>query len=156
MQSVTKSRIRRALWVIVPALLVGALALPRALAWGHPHPHASSPAELAEHLEDGLDHLLDRVDATDEQRAQASAIAERRAPELFAIITEGKLVRQQLKQALLAEQLDAAKLAAARTRLNELATKASAVGLDSVFELSQVLTPAQRKQVADKLSRFDH
>lgn len=155
MQSVTKLRIRRALWVIVPALLVGALALPRAMAWGHHH-HASSAEELADHLEDGLDHLLDRVDATDEQRAKANAIADRRAPELFAVITEGRAVRQELKQALLAEQLDPTKLAAARTRLNELATKASTIGLDSVFELSQVLTPAQRKQVADKLSRFDH
>lgn len=156
MESVMKSRVRRALWVVVPALLVGALALPRALAWGHHHPRASSPAELADHLEDGLDHLLDRVDATDEQRAQASAIAERRAPELFAVITEGRAVRKELKQALLAEQLDPNKLAAARTRLNELASKASTIGLDSVFELSSVLTPAQRKQVADKLARFDH
>jgi protein CpxP len=155
MESVTKSRIRRALWVIVPALVVGALALPRALAWGHHHPHASSPAELADHLEDGLDHLLDRVDATDQQRARASAIAERRAPELFAVMTEGRAVRQELKLALLAEQLDHAKLDAARARLNELATKASTIGLDSVYELAQVLTPAQRKQVADKLSRFD-
>jgi Spy/CpxP family protein refolding chaperone len=156
MESVTKLRIRRALWVIVPALLVGALALPRALAWGHHHPRASSPEELADHLEDGLDHLLDRVDATDDQRTKANAIAERRAPALFAVITEGRAVRQELKQALLAEQLDPTKLAAARTRLNELATKASTIGLDSVFELSQLLTPEQRKQVADKLSRFDH
>ena len=156
MKTATKSSLRRALWVIVPALLVGAFALPRALAWGHHHPRASSPAELAEHLEDGLDHLLDRVDATDAQRELASAIAERRAPELFAVITQGRAVRQQLKQALLAEQLDPQKLATARAQLNELATRASTIGLDSVYELAQVLTPAQRKQVADKLARFDH
>jgi periplasmic protein CpxP/Spy len=157
MKTSTKLMIRRTLWVVVPALLVGAMALPRALAWGyHHHARASSPAELAEQLESGLERLLDKVDATDQQRVAADAIAQRRAPELFAVMTEGRAVRQQLKQVLLAEQLDKAKLAEARTKLDELAHKASTIGLDSVFELSEVLTPAQRKQVAEHLSRFDH
>jgi len=156
MQTRTKSTIRRTLWIVGPALLIGALALPRALAWGHHHAKATSPAELTEHLESGLARLLDKVDATDAQRAAADAIAQRRAPELFAVITEGRAVRQQLKQVLLAEQLDKTKLEQARTKLDALASKASNIGLDSVFELSEVLTPAQRKQVADHLSRFDH
>lgn len=150
------STLRRALWIVVPALLVAGFALPRALAWGHHHHgKASTPAELADHLELGLDHLLDRVDATDAQREQASAIASRRAPALFAVLTEGRAVRAQLKQVLLAPQLDKAKLEQARSQLDALASKASSIGLDSVYELAAVLTPAQRKQVADRLARFE-
>ncbi|MDB4987778.1 MAG: hypothetical protein JWN04_2956 [Myxococcaceae bacterium] len=155
METRTKWQVRRALWIVLPALAVGAVALPRALAWGHHHHHAGSAAELAEHMESGLDHLLDQVDATDPQRAQANAIAARRAPELFAVITQGREVRQQLKQVLLAEQLDKTKLAGVQAQIDALARQASAIGLDTVFEVSEVLTPAQRKQVADRLARFE-
>jgi periplasmic protein CpxP/Spy len=152
----TRSRFRRALFVIVPALALGALAIPTALAWGHGHHHAKTAAELNEHLERGLDHLLDRVDATDAQRERANAIAARRSPELFALMSEGRSVRQQLKQVLLAEQLDKAQLAQLRVQLDTLANRATDIGLSSVYELADVLTPAQRKELADRLSRFEH
>jgi periplasmic protein CpxP/Spy len=147
--------IRRALYVIVPALLVGAFALPRALAWHHHH-HVTSSVELAEHLDDGLDHLLDHIDASDAQHAQATAIAQKRAPELYAVVSEGREVRKQLSQALLAEHVDPAKVQAVRARLDALTTQASEIGLSSLTELAQVLTPAQRKQVSERLARFEH
>jgi periplasmic protein CpxP/Spy len=145
---------RRALFVVVPALLVGALALPRALAWHHHH--LESSLELGEHLEDGLDHLLDKVDATDAQHAQADAIARRRAPELYAVISEGREVRKQLKQALLAEQVDLTRVETVRARLDALTKQASDNGLASLTEVAQLLTPAQRKQVSERLARFEH
>lgn len=150
-----QSKLRRTLWIVVPVLAVGALALPRALAWGHHHAAPQTQAELAEHLEHGLEHLLDKVDATDEQREEASAIAERRAPQLFAVMAEGRAVRAKLKQVMLADKLDKAQLEQARTQITALTKQASDIGLDSAFELAEVLTPAQRKQVADRLSRFE-
>jgi protein CpxP len=152
----TRSRLRRALWILVPALALGALAIPRALAWTHDHHHAKTPAELNEHLERGLDHLLDRVDATDAQREQASAIASRRAPELFALLSEGRALRQKLKQVLLADKLDKAQLDTLRGQLDTLANRATDIGLSGVYELADVLTPAQRKELAERLSRFEH
>ena len=102
-----------------------------------PRPRASSPAELADHLEDGLDHLLDQVDATDEQREQASAIAERRAPELFAVMTRGRgQFDSSSSRRCWPSSSTTTKLEAARAQLNVLATKASAIGLDSVYELA--------------------
>lgn len=147
--------LRRALYVIVPALLVGALALPRALAWHHHH-HVESSVELGEHLGDGLDFLLRKVDATPAQHAQADAIVQKRAPELYAVISEGREVRKQLKQALLAEQVDPARVAAVRTRLDALTKQASEIGFASMTDVAQLLTPAQRKQVAERLARFEH
>lgn len=153
----TRSKLRRALWVLIPALALGALAIPRALAWGfHHHHHAENAEELGEHLTHGLDRLLDRVEATDAQKTRASAIAERRAPELFALMEEGRALRKQLKQALLAEQLDKALLDKTRLDLDALADKLSDVGLSTMAELAEVLTPAQRKRIADKLAKFEH
>ena len=101
MEPRTSSRLRRALWIAVPVLAIGAIALPRALAWGRPHhPHANSPAELA-------------------------------------------------------EQLDQAALARTRDELDALANRATDVGLSSVFELAEVLTPAQRQVLAERLARFE-
>lgn len=149
-----RSRLRRTLWIVVPVVAVAALALP-ALAWGHHHAPPKTQAELAEHLEHGLDHLLDRVDATDAQREAASEIAERRAPQLFAVMTEAHAMRAKLKQVMLADKLDKAQLEQTRGQITALAKRASDIGLDSAFELAEVLTPAQRKLVADRLSRFE-
>jgi periplasmic protein CpxP/Spy len=155
METRTKSKLRRALWVLVPVLAVGAFAVPRALAFGHHHAAPKSAPELAEHMEHGIDHLLDKVDATDEQREQANAIAERRAPQLFAVLDQGRQVRAQLKQVMLADTLDKTRLEQVRAQVDALTKQAADIGLDSAFELAQVLTPAQRKQVADRLSHFE-
>jgi protein CpxP len=148
---------KRAMYIALPLLLAGAIgviALPRALAWHHHH-HVQSSAELSEHLQGGLEHLLDKVDATDAQRAQADAIALRRAPELYTVLHEGREVRQQLKQALLADAVDVAKVQSVRARLDALSKQASEIGLASLTELAQVLTPEQRQALSERLARFE-
>jgi Spy/CpxP family protein refolding chaperone len=157
MENIAKTRLRRTLWIVVPALVlaVGALSLPRALAWGHHHARPTTSAELASRMNGGIEHLLDRVDASDAQRERASALAEQRAPALFALMGEGRALRQQLKQALLAEQLDRARLDQLRGQIDALAQRAAGEGLDAVYALSDILTPAQRQQVAEHLARFD-
>ncbi len=147
-------KIRRALWVVVPALLVGALAMP-AFAWHHHH-HVESSAELGEHLGDGLDYLLRKVDATDAQKAQASAIVQKRSPELYAVISEAREVRKQLKTALLAAQVDQAQVQAVHTRLDALTKQAGDIGLATLTEVAQILTPEQRAKVSERLDRFEH
>ena len=152
----TRSKVRWALWALLPALAVGALAVPRALAWRrHHHHHAKSAEELREHIEDGLDELLDRVDATDAQRAQANAMAARRAPELYAAMEQGRTLRAKLKQSLLAPQVDAAQVERSRAELQALTAKVGDLGLSSMLELAQLLTPEQRKEIADKLAKFE-
>lgn len=151
-----RPRIRRAIYFVVPALLVGALALPRALAWHHQHHQLESSVELSEHLGDGLDYLLHKVNATDAQHAQANAIVQKRAPQLYAVISQARDLRMQLKQALLAEQVDTAKVQAVHTQLDALTKQASDIGLASLTEVAQILTPDQRKQISDRIARFEH
>jgi len=150
-----RSGFRKALWIAVPALVLLIASIPRALAWGRHHARPSSPDELSEHMEHGLEHLLDKVDATDAQQAQAAALADRRAPELFALMAEGRKLKQQAKQVLLAEQLDKAKLAELRGKLDAVYARTADATLGGFFELAELLTPAQRKQVAERLARFE-
>ncbi len=152
----TGKNLRRALWIAVPVLAVIALALPRALAWGrHHHARPSSPAELTERLEGGIDHVLDELDASDAQRQQANAIAARRAPELFALMSQGHALRQKLRQILLADQVDQTALAETRGELDALLERVTEVGLGGVSEFAQVLTPDQRQKLAERLARFE-
>lgn len=155
MQNPTKRTLRRAAYVLVPVLLVGAFALPRALAWGRHHGAPNSASELSERMRDKVDFVLDELDATDAQRARADALASERATRMFAMMSEGRALRQQLKQALLADQLDRARVEAARGQLDALVLRFTREGLDGFYALAEILTPEQRKQVADRLARFD-
>jgi Spy/CpxP family protein refolding chaperone len=158
-------RSRTWLWLLlVPAVLgVGIFGLTRANASGpfchgfrgHHAPPASAQ-EVEEHLDDKLDHLFDAVDATDAQRKQISAQVKKLAPEIFALMGEGRELRGQLKTALLADKLDHARIDELRGKLDLLTDKLLDTGMDSLVGVSEVLTPAQRKQVADKLARFHH
>jgi Spy/CpxP family protein refolding chaperone len=153
---------KRWIWyAVLPALLgVGVLGMTRASASGpfcgfHGHHHAaSSPAEVEEHVNDKVEHLLDAVDATDAQRKQAAALSKGLAPELFQLMSEGRSLRGELKSALLADKLDQARIGDLRERLSDLSQRFVETSMDGVAKVSAILTPAQRKQVADKLARM--
>jgi protein CpxP len=157
-------RSRNWLWLLlVPvALGVGLFGYSRASAAGpfchgfRAHHAPASAQEVEEHLGDKLEHLLDAVDATDAQRTQISARVKKLAPELFVLMGEGRELRTQLKTALLSDKLDAARIEELRGRLDVLTDKLLDTGMDGLVSVSEVLTPAQRKQVADKLARLHH
>jgi periplasmic protein CpxP/Spy len=155
MESRRASTLRRTLWVALPLTLLVLALIPRALAWGR-HSHPSTQQELAEHMDHGLEHLLDKLDASDAQRERAGQIAERRAPALFALMNEGRGLKQKAKKVLLADQLDKAQLATLRSQLDSVYARTADTALDGFFELAEVLTPAQRKQLAERLARFEH
>lgn len=156
-----RSRLRRYfLFGGLPALAaLGLFFAPRAHAFGpfhgrHGHRPPASAAEVREHMLRRVDHLLDKVDASDEQRDKVEAIVERTAPRLFEIFEGGRKVRKELKQALLAATVDKARVAKVQQDIDALANQASELGLGALTEIAEVLTPAQRKSVADELARF--
>lgn len=165
-----RRRVRRfALYFGLPALAAGAFFVPRAMAGGpgfggchgpghghHGPMHADSAADLQEHMQHRLDRMLDRLDATDAQRAQARAVVKTAAPELFALQEQGRELRGQLKRALTAEQVDQAKVATLAQEVDATLGQAARVGIEAVGQVAAVLEPAQRQQVADFLARFDH
>jgi periplasmic protein CpxP/Spy len=147
-------------WALPAALVVGAITFGRAYASGpfcrgfHGHHGASSSAEVAEHLEHKIDYVLSAVDATSAQRKQADALVQKVAPEMFKLMGDGRALRSELKTALLAQQLDKAQIETLRTRLDSLADHLVDTGMDTVVALSEILTPAQRQKVADRLAHM--
>lgn len=116
--------------------------------------HAASSTELAEHLAHKAEYLLDAVDASAAQRKQADALVQRLSPEMFRVLNDARAVRGELKDALLAEQLDKARIEELRGRLDVLADRLVDTSVDALSGLSEILTPAQRSQVKQRLERM--
>ncbi len=144
----------------LPLLAAGAFFVPRALAFGpwhggHGH-HARSAEDVKDHMERRAEFILDRLDASDEQREKVDAIIAKAAPQFFKLKETGGLVHKQIQASLAAPTLDKAQIDKARTELDALADQATDLGMDTLVAVAEVLTPAQRKKVAEHLARFDH
>jgi Spy/CpxP family protein refolding chaperone len=152
-------RILRSKWMwvagAVSAALLGLGLMSRVHAGPFRH-HARTAAELQELMENGFAHLLDVVDADDAQHAEVDALIARQAPQAFALMQEGRALRQELKAALLAEQIDRAQVEVTKQKLDALARRAASFAVDGLASVAETLTPAQRAQVADKLARMHH
>lgn len=155
-------RFRRfAVFAGLPLLAAGLFFVPRAMAFGGCHGRGGhhgpkSEGDVREHLEERADFILDKLSASDAQRAQVDAILDKAAPQMFKLHEEGRKVKNEIKTALLAEKFDKPRFDAARTDLDALASRAAELGMDTMVAVAEVLTPAQRKQVAEHLARFQH
>jgi protein CpxP len=159
----TKSKWRRALlFGGIPVLAAGLFFTTRAYAggWGgchgRHHGMAQSAEDVRDHMSRKVEWIMDELDASDAQRKQVDGIVAKRAPEFFELMKQGRAVRGSLKDALLADQVDTAKVAKAQADLDALADRASDLGVDTLLQVAQVLTPAQRKQVAEHLANMHH
>ena len=153
---------RRWLWLLlVPATLgAGLFTLSQAHAspfFGGFRGHHGAPpteSEVEQRLDGKVEHLLDAVKATDAQRAQADLLVKRLSPQIFALMDEGRALRGELKTALLADKLDRTQIATIESKLSLLTQKLVDTGMDGMVSVADLLTPAQRRQVADKLARM--
>jgi len=162
-KSQRRRRFRRfAAFAGLPLLAAGLFFVPRALAFGgfhhghRGHHGPKSEGDVREHMEDRADFILDKLNATDAQRAQVDAILDKAAPQMFKLHEDGRKVKAEIETALLAEKLDRPRFDRARTDLDALASRATELGMDTMVAVAEVLTPAQRSQVAEHLSRFRH
>lgn len=148
------------LFVGLPLLAAGMFIVPRAFAGGpfhgrHGH-HARSAEDVQEHMERKAEFVLDRLDASDAQRKQVDAIIAKTAPQMFALKQEAQALRKEIKESLAAPTIDKARIDKARVELDALANRATELGMDTLVAVAEVLTPEQRKKVAEHLSRFEH
>ncbi len=118
--------------------------------------HHRDPAHMAAFVNGRLDKLLDEVSATDAQRTQIHAIADK-------LLADGKALHAgqgDLRAQLLAEWTSASpdagkvhalingRVAAAKTFADEAA--------DAILQVHSILTPEQRAKVAQKMGRHHH
>ena len=99
-------------------------------------------------MQRGMGRMLDSVDATDEQRAQIKQIAEAARADLRAQRAAGKTMREQARDLFAQPTVDADAAEALRQQMMAQADRSSQRTMQAMLEVSRVLTPEQRQQIA--------
>ena len=97
--------------------------------------------------------LLDRVNATPEQRTQIEQIVKANAGEMRAQREAGRALREQAMALFAQPTVDANAVEALRQKQLAMHDAASKRMSTTMLEISRVLTPEQRKQIADSMSQ---
>ena len=144
-------------------LVAGSLAtasLAEAASWwgrhhgGHGGMH--DPELALEHADYALGFVLDRVAASDEQQAAASAILADAIEDLFDLRDQHGAFREAFIAELTAPDIDRQALERLRAEQLALAEVASARLVDAVADLAEVLTPDQRLELVDLAASYQH
>jgi len=142
--------------------LAGAFAAGASAAPGGPGgpggPGMMGPGAMGGHgpagmFEGMLTRLLDRVNATPEQRTQIQQILQANAGEMRAQHEAGRALREQALALFAQPTVDAAALEALRQKQLAMHDAASKRMTAAMLEVSRVLTPEQRKQMADYMTQ---
>ncbi|HVU50259.1 MAG TPA: Spy/CpxP family protein refolding chaperone [Polyangia bacterium] len=97
--------------------------------------------------------ILDKVGATDAQKAQIKTIWEGLRPQLKTLHQQHAGLRQQITQAMTAPTIDAAAIEKLRQQSVAVMDKVSSVMTQGFVETARVLTPEQRKQAAAEIQK---
>ena len=97
--------------------------------------------------------MLERVHATPEQRTQIQQIMRKQASEMGAQREAGRALRQQAMTLFAQPTVDANAVEALRQKQLALHDAASKRITSAMLEISRVLTPEQRKQMADYMAQ---
>jgi len=106
-----------------------------------------------EHMNRGIDRMLDGVNATDAQRTQIKAIVQQAAQDLKGQREAGRALREQGVQLFTAPTVDAAAAESLRQQMLAQHDTASRRTLQAMLEISGVLTPEQRTQLAQHMKQ---
>lgn len=134
-------------------LLAATLGTVALSAWAQPHGgHGGGPGMMMFGGR-GLERMLDGVNATAEQRSQIQTIAERARADMKAQREAGKATRDQLMALFTQPVVDANAAEALRAQMMQQHDQASRRMMQAMLDASRVLTPEQRKQLADRMAQ---
>jgi periplasmic protein CpxP/Spy len=106
------------------------------------------------HIERGVERLGWAVDASTEQKSKINAIVQKAADDLFALRAQHLEARKQVVATLAAPTVDRPKLEQLRADQIKLADTATKRVTDAVADIAEVLTPAQRADLSQRLERW--
>jgi Spy/CpxP family protein refolding chaperone len=138
---------RRALGGLAAVLVGGALSLSVAQA------HGFGPGGGGGFMAFRMHKILEKVNATDGQKAQIKAIWEGLRPQLKTTHEEHAKLRAQITQAMTAATIDPAAIEKLRVQSVQLMDRASSIMTKGFVDTAKVLTPEQRKQAAAELEK---
>jgi Spy/CpxP family protein refolding chaperone len=101
----------------------------------------------------GMERMLDAVNATADQRSQIKAIAERAKNDLKAQHDSRKGLRDQSLKLFAEPVVDANRAEALRQQTMQQHDQTSRRIMQAMLDMSRVLTPEQRKQLADRMAQ---
>jgi periplasmic protein CpxP/Spy len=154
----------RSLSLVGAGLLAALLGTVTLSAWAQPHGGHGGGGHHGMHAGGGgmgpfmmggrgLERLLDGVNASAEQRSQIKAIAERAMTDLKAQRESGRGTRDKLMQLFAQPVVDANAAEALRQQAMQQHDQASRRMMQAMVEASRVLTPEQRKQLAERMAQ---
>lgn len=121
---------------------------------GHGRFHAAGSAdEVRERMGMVAERALSRVDATAEQRTAIDAILDEAAPRAFETKSEIKDLRHALRAEFVKADLDEAKIEKLRKQGVALADEKSRDLTDTMLQVAEVLTPAQRAILGEEMAK---
>ena len=100
-----------------------------------------------------VERMLDSVNATAEQRAQVKQISERAAADMKARHESGRALREQGMKLFTQPVVDANAAEALRQQMMQQHDQASRRMMQAMLEVSRVLTPEQRKLLAERMAQ---
>jgi protein CpxP len=115
---------------------------------------ALDPAMVDERLDRMLKHLYVEIDATDAQKQQLAPIVKGAARDLLPLRAKIHDARRQAVELLSRESVDRAALETLRADQLRLAEQASMRFTQALADVADVLTPEQRKQLAERIGRW--
>jgi periplasmic protein CpxP/Spy len=133
-------------------LLVAVLGTVTLSAWAMPGGHGGAGMGMM-FSGHGLDRMLDSVNASAEQRTQIKAIAERTMADMKTQHDAGKATREQMMKLFAQPTVDANAAEALRAQMSQQHDQGSRRMMQAMLEVSRVLTPEQRKQLADRAAQ---
>jgi len=141
------------------ALLAAALGGAALSAWAQPADHRGHAMQAGGGMGGMQMHgrmvekMLDRVNATAEQRAQIKQITERAAVEMKAQHESGRALREQGMKLFTQPVVDANAAEALRAQMLQQHDQGSRRMMQTLLEVSRVLTPEQRKTLAEGMAK---
>ena len=118
-------------------------------AFGQGRWHGHGPIDLDRMLK----HLYVEIDATEEQKQRIEPIVKQAANDLLPMRERLHAGRREAVELLVQDRVDPAALEALRAKQIGLADEASRRLTRAIAEASDVLTPAQRKGLAEHFAR---
>jgi protein CpxP len=113
-----------------------------------------SAADVSAHVDHMLKHLYVEIDATDAQKAQIAPLVKQAVDDLMPLHAQLHAAHTRAMQALTQTTVDRGSLEAARVEHLQLADQASKRITQLIADVGNVLTPPQRKALADHLEQM--
>lgn len=114
---------------------------------------ALDPAAFDEHVDRMLRHLYVEIDASEEQKQRLDPIVKQAAKDLLPLRDKARAARKRAVELLTGETVDRGAIEALRAEQLQLAEQASRRVVQAFADVAEVLTPAQRKEIAARMEK---